>query len=308
MVTVDLITGFLGSGKTTFLTGYVSYLLSKGQKVGILEYDYGAINIDMLLLGKLRGENCELEMLAAACDEDCLKRRFKTKLIAMAMSGYDRVVIEPSGIFDMDQFFDTLRDAPLDNWYEIGSVITVVNAGLNENMSKEEDFLLASQAACAGRIVFSRTQLYDADTLERTKEHIQRACKEIQCNKYFPVFLEKDWKELKDSDYMELADCGYRVNDYIKVIAGSEMKFSNICFLDLSYDLLGLKAKVSALFSDRKYGNVIRVKGFIHEEGKNYLVNATDYELTMEESALGGKTIIVIGRDLNESAVRELFS
>ena len=65
--------------------------MNQGLKIGILEYDYGAVNIDMLLLSKLRGPKCELEMLAAACDEDCLKRRFKTKLIAMAMSGYDRV-------------------------------------------------------------------------------------------------------------------------------------------------------------------------------------------------------------------------
>ena len=38
----------------------------------------------------------------------------RTKLIAMAMRGFDRVVVEPSGIFDVDEFFDVLRDDPLD--------------------------------------------------------------------------------------------------------------------------------------------------------------------------------------------------
>ena len=159
MVKVDLITGFLGSGKTTFLLKYARYLMNQGLKIGILEYDYGAVNIDMLLLSKLRGPKCELEMLAAACDEECLKRRFKTKLIAMAMSGYDRIIIEPSGVFDMDQFYDTLRDEPLENWYEIGNVITVVNAMSADEPDKEADFWLASQAACAGSVVLSRTQL-----------------------------------------------------------------------------------------------------------------------------------------------------
>lgn len=54
------------------------------------------------------------------CDKDCHRRRFKTKLIAMGMCGYDRVLIEPSGIFDMDEFFDALHEEPLDRWYQIG--------------------------------------------------------------------------------------------------------------------------------------------------------------------------------------------
>ena len=50
MVKIDLITGFLGSGKTTFIKKYVSYLVGKGYNVGILENDYGAVNVDMMLL------------------------------------------------------------------------------------------------------------------------------------------------------------------------------------------------------------------------------------------------------------------
>lgn len=43
MIKVDLITGFLGSGKTTFIRKYASYLVEKGMKVGIIENDFGAI-------------------------------------------------------------------------------------------------------------------------------------------------------------------------------------------------------------------------------------------------------------------------
>ena len=60
MIKVDLITGFLGSGKTTFLKKYAKYFINQGQRVGILENDFGAVNVDMLLLNELRGENCEL--------------------------------------------------------------------------------------------------------------------------------------------------------------------------------------------------------------------------------------------------------
>ena len=50
MIKIDLITGFLGSGKTTFIKKYASYLLKKGMNIGILENDFGAVNVDMMLL------------------------------------------------------------------------------------------------------------------------------------------------------------------------------------------------------------------------------------------------------------------
>ena len=46
MVTIDLITGFLGSGKTTFIKKYAEYLISQGLNIGILENDYGAVNVE----------------------------------------------------------------------------------------------------------------------------------------------------------------------------------------------------------------------------------------------------------------------
>ena len=53
MIKIDLITGFLGSGKTTFIKKYASYLLKKGMNIGILENDFGAVNVDMMLLQDL---------------------------------------------------------------------------------------------------------------------------------------------------------------------------------------------------------------------------------------------------------------
>ena len=108
MIKIDLITGFLGSGKTTFLKQYAKYLMAQGKNIGILENDFGAVNVDMLLLQELRGDQCELEMISGGCDKETHRRRFRTKLISMGMSGYDRILVEPSGIYDVDEFFDTL--------------------------------------------------------------------------------------------------------------------------------------------------------------------------------------------------------
>ena len=49
MVKIDLITGFLGSGKTTFIKKYADYLIRQGCNIGILENDYGAINVLSLI-------------------------------------------------------------------------------------------------------------------------------------------------------------------------------------------------------------------------------------------------------------------
>ena len=60
MVQVDLITGFLGAGKTTFLRRYVRYLVQQGHKVCILENDFGAVNVDAMLLQDLEARGVEL--------------------------------------------------------------------------------------------------------------------------------------------------------------------------------------------------------------------------------------------------------
>ena len=160
MIKIDLVTGFLGSGKTTFIKKYAKYFLDKGLKIGILENDYGAINVDLMLLGDLIGENCEVEMIIGGDDLETHKRRFKTKLIAMAMSGYDRIIVEPSGIFEPEEFFDLLYEEPLDKWYELGSVITIVDVGFEADMSEDSEYLFATQLASAGAIVFSKQEKF----------------------------------------------------------------------------------------------------------------------------------------------------
>ena len=70
----------------------------------------------------------------------------------MGMRGFDRVLVEPSGIFDVEEFFDVLHEEPLTNWYEIGNVFAIVDASLEKNLSKEASYLLASQIVSAGKL------------------------------------------------------------------------------------------------------------------------------------------------------------
>ena len=68
MVQVDLITGFLGAGKTTFLRRYAAYLAGQGERVCILENDFGAVNVDAMLVQDLLELGCEIETISGGCD------------------------------------------------------------------------------------------------------------------------------------------------------------------------------------------------------------------------------------------------
>ena len=313
MTKVDLITGFLGAGKTTFLLHYARRLMDRGLHLAILVYDHGAVNVDMPLLQALQGEQCELEMLAGACDPDCHKRRFRTKLISLGMRGFDRVLIEPSGVFDMDEFFDTLNESPLDRWFEPGSVIAVVDARLEETMSREEDYFLASQALDAGCILLSRVQLAAPGEAERSIRHLERAAEAISfdaggVNGIRERVLAKDWDTLSDEDYTRLAGCGYRKGDYVKLITGGRSSFQSLSFLDLPLSRQALEEKARTLFADRNFGKILRVKGFFSEAGQWYEMNATPQELKIAPVPENRGAITVIGMELNENAVSLLLT
>ena len=70
MVQVDLITGFLGAGKTTFLRRYAAWWAGQGVKVCVLENDFGAVNVDAMLLQDLEAQGVELETISGGCDCD----------------------------------------------------------------------------------------------------------------------------------------------------------------------------------------------------------------------------------------------
>ena len=307
MVKIDLITGFLGSGKTTFIKKYARYLLDQGLNIGILENDFGAVNVDMMLLKDLEGDHCELEMVSGGCDADCHRRRFKTKLIAMGMCGYDRVIVEPSGIFDMDEFFDILREEPLDQWYEIGSVIAVVDAGLDCGQSEAADYLLASEAAGAGCIVLSKVKNVSAEQTEAVKAHLEQAMKKVGCRRsLFGHIIASDWEQFTEEDYQRLMNCGYEPASYRKTDAAAA--FDSLFFMNLELTTEELKERTARLFEEPGCGHILRVKGFVKAEDGRWLeLNATRREQTLAVSPDGQEVLIVIGEQLSKETIGRIL-
>lgn len=310
MIKIDLITGFLGSGKTTFIKKYAKYWMDRGENIGILENDFGAVNIDAMLLQDILGENCGLEMVAGACDADCHKRRFKTKLIAMGMSGYSRVLVEPSGIYDVDEFFDTLHEEPLDRWYEIGNVIAIVDAALDLKMSEESEYLLACQIANAGKIVLSKVDRASQEEIENTTQYLNRVMEKFKCRRRFDKeIICKDWNSLSEMDFDEISSGSYQSEDYAKLWFDQRKTFSSLYFMNLRMEEEKLRSTVENIMRDSSCGNIFRIKGFMRlQDGSWIELNATYKNISMKPSANGQEVFIVIGEELNEDVIRSYFN
>ena len=308
MITIDLITGFLGSGKTTFIEKYARWLVAKGERVCILENDYGAINIDRVLLQDLLGPNCELEMVVGGDGAEAHQRRFRTKLISMAMLGYTRVLVEPSGIYDVDEFFDTLYEEPLDRWYELGSVLAIVDARLDPGLSPASRYLLASEAANAGKIILSKlSEDTQNDTIAQTLALLNQAMEEVQCSRRFSYpndVLAKPWDQLEDSDFRMLEAAGYRHVSFLKKAVAEEGAYQSLFYMHYETTPEDLRARVLKLLKDPAAGHVLRIKGF----SSGLELNVTKDERQFRPlTAPTEDVIIVIGEGLRKDIVAGYF-
>ena len=310
-IEIDLITGFLGAGKTTFLKKYAAYWLEQGKRLGILENDFGAVNVDMLLLQELSGEQCEVEMIVGSEDKQTHIRRLKTKLISMGMRGFDRILVEPSGIFDVDELFDILAEEPLDGWYELGNVIGIVDAGLETELSEASDFMLASQLADAGVVLLSKTAgVCEADRLA-VVSHINQAVRRFQGKRCFQLgvdVFDKEWSRWQEEDFRQVARCGYRVESYVKPWLNQKQSYTSLFFFDVALPEKELVNRVKKLFSKSEYGRIYRVKGFWQNpDGRWKALNVTKREFSIEEIEKGQQVLIVIGEGVEKEKIQNFF-
>lgn len=304
MIKADLITGFLGSGKTTFIKKYAQYLMSKGERIAILENDYGAINIDMLLLQDILGDQCDLEMVIGG-DFDCHRRRFRTKLIALGMAGYDRVIVEPSGIYDVDEFFDALHDSPLDRWYEPGNVIAIIDARLEQDLTKESRYILASEIADAGKVILSRTQETGPLEIKGTIELMNSVLAQFHCERRFGYDVEiRPWDELGDEDMEAIRNCGYIPSAHVKLPVLQNNEYDTLFFMNVELASSRLEETVETILNDPECGDIFRIKGFLKTEEGGWLeANATHSGVEIKPSDIGQEVFIVIGEHLNKEKI-----
>ena len=302
MTKVDLITGFLGSGKTTFLKKYAKKLMEKGERICIIENDFGAINVDMVLLKDLLGDNCNIEMIVGGDGEEAHQRRLKTKLIAMGMLGYDRVIIEPSGIFDPDELFDILYESPIDRWYEMGSVICIYDAETGTDMSPESRYLMMSEMASAGVVLVSKLDEEDEKKKADIASRIETVFDEFECSRKIRPqdIIAKNWKNLSDADYNRIINAGYKRADYKKSLRVGDSGYQTLVYFDFAMTENVLQETVTKILKDKDCGDVHRIKGFVNVgDDKKVEINATASRYEVKSVETERAVLIVIGERLD---------
>ena len=284
--------------------------MNKGSRICILENDYGAVNVDVMFLQDLLGDQCELEMVIGGDGYEAHRRRFKTKLISMAMMGYDRILIEPSGVFDVDEFFDVLREEPLDRWYNPGNVISVVSARQEGPLSADARYLLASQIANAGCVVLSKTQTASEQEIRETVSLMNEVMKEFHCSRIFgDDVIAKNWELFDESDFEKISCSGYRIEDHIKYQVEQDNGYRSLFYFYVKMGGQEIRETVEKIFSDTAFGNVHRIKGFVETETGRWLqINAVPGRIEIEERERGQNALIVIGENLNRELIDKCFA
>ncbi len=306
MIKIDLITGLLGAGKTSFIKKYAEYFIKKGERISIIENDYGAVNVDRMLLQELEGEKCDIEMIIGDNDYETHTRRFRTKLISLGMLGYDRVIIEPSGIYDTDEFFDVLSEEPLNRWYKIENVIGIIDAKMDRELSSEMEYMLVSQSADCGLLLFSHKDAGE-ETIKATLEKLNAALKKYHCERSFSWenILPVEMHKLTEEELEQVETCGYALYDHVKIQLQSKESFESLFFYELKWTKEKAKEVCQTLLNDRRFGKIIRIKGFLQEKEKWWELNATQEKISLQPIEKGQNAIIVIGEQLEKDKINK---
>lgn len=157
MVHVNLIAGFLGSGKTSA----VRRLLAgrpEGERVGVVVNDFGEASIDRTLLGE-----GEIRQIAGACVCCTAPEGFVAAVRELA-DRVDRIFVEPTGLARPADLVDSLRRAPFADRLALGPLIVLIDPHLLATGTLPRDAL--EQAALADILVANRTDLATPAELE----------------------------------------------------------------------------------------------------------------------------------------------
>ena len=301
---VDLITGFLGSGKTTFIRKYLSWLQEKGERIRIIENEFGAVNVDTRLLQDITQE---IDDLAGCCMCCTGKDRFISMLLEAAAGGYDRVLVEPSGIYDVDEFFSVMRLEKVAQVCEIGSILTIVDACLPQMPSGESGYLMYAQLLAAGEIILSKTQLAGSGTGERVLQWMQDLVHSIDPEQTLntPV-CTKHWDDFTPEDYRRFESCGFYHGRHNRKLFDHGAAYATFMTVGNFYDEKDLERRLHKVFEDPEHGDILRIKGFMRDPGKNwYEVNCTRHDFQIKPVSIRRGLAVVIGQKLNEAKLKE---
>ena len=318
MTKVDIISGFLGAGKTTFIKQMIDQVFA-GQKLVLIENEFGEIGIDG---GFLKDAGIEITEMNSGCICCTLVGDFSVALKKVLDEYHpDRVLIEPSGVGKLSDIVRAVEDVKTDAPIEIEGRITVVDGKKAKMYMKNFGEFYKDQVASASTIVISRTQEMSGDKIEECVALLREENKEA-------AIITTPWEQLGEEsirralehrtgmeDLMEDSHDHHDHHDHCGCGHDHDHHHADEIFTSWGretahqYTEGELEQILKALSEGEAYGTVLRAKGIIPVEGglwKQFDLVPGEYEVREGQPDYTGR-LCVIGTDLKEEELAVLF-
>lgn len=192
-IKIDIIAGFLGTGKTTLINKLLKEAYF-GEKLAVLENEFGAVGVDGTLIER---DDINITEMSGGCICCSLKGTLTAGLVAIGKDySPDRIIIEPTGLADITDIANPIREASQECPMEIDRVITVINGN---NLIQQMDAginIIREQIMHTDLAIISRAQSCD------TKEVIRRI-HEIRDDL---TVVSAPWDKINGLTILDLAD------------------------------------------------------------------------------------------------------
>ncbi len=192
MTRIDIVSGFLGAGKTTLIKKLLSEALN-GQKVVLIENEFGEIGVDG---GFLKEAGIEIKEMNSGCICCSLVGDFGTSLQEV-MKTYtpERILIEPSGVGKLSDVMKAVQDVDMGEDVQLNSAVAVVDASKAKMYIKNFGEFFINQIEHAGTIILSRTQ-------NISEEKLNKAIELIRENNEKATIITTPWDKLDGKDIL----------------------------------------------------------------------------------------------------------
>ena len=165
MTKIDIISGFLGAGKTTFIKKLLKEAF-EGEQVVLIENEFGEIGIDG---GFLKEAGIEIKEMNSGCICCSLVGDFEKSLKEVIDTYHpDRILIEPSGVGKLSDVIKAIQDAQVNLDAQLNSFTTVVDVTKCRIYSKNFGEFFSNQIEYAGAIILSRTDKAKHEKVEES--------------------------------------------------------------------------------------------------------------------------------------------
>ena len=170
MTKIDIISGFLGAGKTTFIKKMLEEAFV-GEQIVLIENEFGEVGIDG---GFLKDAGIEITEMNSGCICCSLVGDFATNLNEVINKYHpDRILIEPSGVGKLSDVMKSVIDIEETQDVKLNALVTVVNAVKAKKQMKAFGEFFNNQIEHATTIVLSRSQNATSEQLEECVKMMQ---------------------------------------------------------------------------------------------------------------------------------------